>query len=84
MSNYNLNQDQGQFSSRISPVTNKPMEKVQIFGANGKVVTIDIDGNGGVFLDPPELAQLAEIENVATLLRQKISEVKAGRQQIRY
>ena len=84
MSNYNLNQNQAQSPSRISPVTGMPMEKVQIFGANGKVVTIDIDGKGGVFLDPPELAQLAEIENVATLLRQKISEVKAGRQQIRY
>ena len=58
---------------RISPNTNQPMKKVTINGDN-KSVTIDVDEQGGVFLDPKELAELAEIKNVDVLLTDRIKE----------
>ncbi len=58
---------------RISPNTRKQMKKVTINGEN-KSVTIDVDEEGGVFLDPKELAELAEIKNVDALLTDRIKE----------
>jgi len=58
---------------RISPNTGKQMKKVTINGEN-KTVTIDVDEQGGVFLDPKELAELAEIKNVDVLLTDRIKE----------
>ena len=48
-----------QEGARISPNTGSVMQKVTILG-DGKTVTIDVDEQGGVFLDPSELAELAE------------------------
>jgi|SaaInl7_100m_RNA_FD_contig_61_1566642_length_763_multi_5_in_0_out_0_2 hypothetical protein len=59
---------------RISPNTGKPMKKVTINGEN-KSVTIDVDEQGGVFLDPKELAELADIKNVDVLLTDRIKGV---------
>ncbi len=56
------------------------MRKFQIRGS-GKVVTIDVDETGGVFLDPAELAELAEIEGVAYLLRAELSHSADASQQ---
>ncbi len=56
------------------------MRKVQIRGS-GKVVTIDVDETGGVFLDPAELAELAVIEGVAYLLKAELSHAAAASQQ---
>ena len=65
---------------RISPNTGKQMKKVTINGEN-KSVTIDVDEQGGVFLDPKELAELAEIKNVDVLLTDRIKEVVTQYQQ---
>ena len=46
-----------------------------INGENNKSVTIDVDEQGGVFLDPKELAELAEIKNVDVLLTDRIKGV---------
>jgi len=67
-------QQPGAEGLRISPNTGKPMEKVTINGENMSV-TIDVDEQGGVFLDPKELAELAEIKNVDALLTDRIKEV---------
>ena len=64
---------QYQEGDRISPNTGDVMKKVTILG-DGKSVTIDVDAQGGVFLDPSELAELAEIKSVDVLLQQKIQE----------
>lgn len=79
MSNYPFSQPpnapaSGQQVARISPVTNRPMFKAQVAGS-GKVVVIDVDEMGGVFLDPTELAELAEIEGVQYLLQAEINRV---------
>ena len=64
---------------RISPNTNKRMVVKVIRGKDkeGKDVNveIDVDEQGGVFLDPDELGQLANISQVEVLLEQKIKEV---------
>ena len=69
---------------RISPNTGKQMQKVTINGEN-KSVTIDVDEQGGVFLDSKELAEifkeLAEIINVDVLLTDRIKEVVTQYQQ---
>jgi len=67
-------QQLGAEGHRISPNTGKQMQKVTINGEN-KSVTIDVDEQGGVFLDPKELAELAEIKNVDVLLTDRIKEV---------
>ena len=69
-----INYEEG---ARISPNTNNVMQKVTILG-DGKTVTIDVDEQGGVFLDPSELAELAEIKSVDVLLQQKIQEAIAS------
>ena len=66
-----------QEGARISPNTGSVMQKVTILG-DGKTVTIDVDEQGGVFLDPSELAELAEIKSVDVLLQQKIQEAIAS------
>ena len=66
---------------RVSPNTGKPMKKVTINGENNKSVTIDVDEQGGVFLDPKELAELAEIKDVHVLLTHTIKEAATQYQQ---
>lgn len=61
--------------ARISPVTGKPMTKMSVHSPSGKMIMIDVDETGGVFLDPAELAELAQIEGIVHVLKEKLTHV---------